>query len=130
MKKFQITLNEKQLLLIANCIEDCSRFMAGETDMANCTSNLKHFGDIRKELRNITPYIVPELVEKYGQFAYYPWNGGECPNMAQRKFIAESYYLYREMLHVYTVCRGINNVYSSPTLRCADSGEPIEIKEL
>lgn len=30
-------------------------------------------------------------------------------------------------LHRYNVANGRDNVYSSPTLRCKDSGEPIEI---
>lgn len=126
MKKYQITLHETQLRLIAECLEDCSRFMAGQTDMANCTSRLQNMREVRDQLKELHRTVVPEL----GHGSSYPWNGLGCPNKAQRIFIAGSYYLYREMRHADVVSRGIDNVYSSPTLRCADSGEPIEIKEV
>lgn len=126
MKKYQITLNENQLRLIAECLEDCSRFMAGQTDMANCTSKLQNMREVRDQLKELHRTVVPEL----GHGSSYPWNGLGCPNEAQRIFIARSYYLYHEMRHADVVSRGIDNVYSSPTLRCADSGEPIEIKEV
>ena len=41
--------------------------------------------------------------------------------------IAKTYYLYREMLYRYNQANGIHNVYSSPTLRCENSGEAIKI---
>lgn len=43
-------------------------------------------------------------------------------------FIARSYYLYREIYHQHNLAEGIDNVYTSETLRCADSGEPIQVK--
>ena len=61
---------------------------------------------------------------------FYKWSGGNCSNEWQRKFIAESYYLYREIRHFDAVNRGVDNVYRSPTLTCADSGMPIVIEEL
>lgn len=129
-KKYQITLNERQLRLIADCLEDCSLFMAGQTELHNCISKLEHRQKAADTLKMAYRDVVPDLAAKYGTNTYYPWNGGECPNEAQRKFIAESYYLYREIRHFDVMNRGVDNVYSSPTLRCADSGEPIEIKEL
>ena len=32
-KKYQITVNEHQLNLIAACIEDCARFLCGQTEL-------------------------------------------------------------------------------------------------
>ena len=34
-KKYRITLTEHQLMLIANCVEDCHRFASGQTELAN-----------------------------------------------------------------------------------------------
>lgn len=123
MRKYTITLNEEQMLLISRCIEDISRFLGGDADLFHTVSTLKNWKEIQARLRNAEPLIAPELEPN----ANYGWNGGDCPNEHQRKLIAQTYYLYREMLHQYTVANNIHNVYSSPTLRCADSGEPIKI---
>ena len=127
-KKFRITVSESQLRMIANCVEDCCRFMAGQTELYNCTSMLDDMHEAHEALKGAYPYVVPELCHKYGRGAYYPWSGGGCPNEYQRKFIAASYYLYREIKHFDIVNRNVNNAYSSDTLRCEDSGMPITIE--
>lgn len=48
-----------------------------------------------KFLRELQPLVTPAL----GCGSSYSWNGGHCPNEQQRKFIAQTYYLYREMRH-------------------------------
>ena len=80
-KKYQITLTEEQLMLMAHCVEDCSRFAAGQTELYNVL-----------------------------------------------RFIARSYHLYREIYHQHNLAEGIDNVYTSETLRCKDSGESIQVK--
>ena len=80
-------------------------------------------------LRTVKPIVTPEL----GPNASYGWNGGSCPRKLQRGFIAKTYYLYREILHCLTVEHNKEedmswNVYLGETLRCADSGEPIELE--
>lgn len=129
-KKYRLTVGESQLRMIAACVEDCSRFMSGQTELYNCTSMLDDMHETHEALKEAYPYVVPELRRKYGRGAYYPWNGGGCPNEHQRKFIAASYYLYREIKHFDAVRRGVDNVYSSSTLRCEESGMPIEIEEV
>lgn len=131
-KKYQITLNERQLRLISFCVEDIHRFIGGQMELSNCTSILNNSHEIADRLKECYPLVVPELASKYGRGASYGWNGGSCPNENQRKFLAETYYLYREILHFLTKKNSNNdwNVYNSPTLTCEDSGEPIEIKEL
>lgn len=129
-KKFRITVSESQLWMIADCVEDCSRFMAGQTELYNCTSMLDDMHETHEALKNSYPYVVPALAFKHGRGAYYPWNGGGCPNKHQRKFIAASYYLYREIRHFDAIRRNVDNVYRGTTLRCADSGMPILIEEV
>lgn len=133
-KKYQITLTEEQLMLIARCVEDCSRFAAGQTELLNTllstffnsrlsTDRYLYFV-LREKLRDLQPLVTPSL----GRGASYGWNGSSCPNEEQRKFIAQSYYLYREIYHQHNLAEGIDNVYTSETLRCKDSGETIQIK--
>lgn len=125
-KKYQITLTEEQLILMARCVEDCSRFAAGQTGLGNTLLflDIRPYFVLLEKLRDLKPLVTPGL----GRGESYGWNGSNCPNEEQRKFIAQSYYLYREIYHQHNLAEGIDNVYTSETLRCADSGEPIQIK--
>ena len=75
--------------------------------------------------------VIPEL----GRRAAYSWDGGTCPDDNQRKFIAETYYLYREIYHQITLDeakhRGMSwSVYLGETLTCKNSGEPIKVERI
>lgn len=60
------------------------------------------------------------------------WCGNHCKNKKQRKFICETYPLYRDILVYFTRRRNTNewSVYNSDTLRCELSGTPIKIEEI
>lgn len=123
--KYQITLTEEQLMLMARCVEDCSRFAAGQTELYNVLRSIDMYDlSLRKKLQDLQPLVTPDL----GRGASYDWSGSGCPNEEQRKFIAQSYYLYREIYHQHNLAEGIDNVYSSETLRCKDSSETIQVK--
>lgn len=129
--KWRIELTEHQLRLMAQCIEDCHRFIAGQTDLINSTVCLEHYCELSNELAKLQPFVTPEL--EHG--ASYGWNGGSCPNYKQRKFLAETYYLYREIYHQITrdVAKYVDmgwNVYLDETLTCKESGEPIKVERI
>ena len=48
--KWRIELNEHQLRLIANCVEDCCRFIGGQMELSNSTACLKHYRELVKFL--------------------------------------------------------------------------------
>ena len=123
MKKYTITLTEEQFVIISKCVEDISRFLAGQTELHNMTSVLDNSKEIGGMLKDLKPLVTPRLEWS----ASYGWDGMHCPNDKQRKLIAQTYYLYREMRNQYNLANEIHNVYSSPTLRCENSGEPIII---
>ena len=125
-KQYRITVSESQLRMIADCVEDCHRFLAGQTELQNCTSMLDFQYEVQEELKGIQRLVTPHI----GHGSSYKWNGGACPNEWQRKFIASSYYLYREIRHFDAVNRDVDTVYRSPTLTCEDSGMPIVIEEV
>ena len=130
-KKWRIELTEHQLMLMAKCVEDCSRFISGQMELSNSTSCLKHCRHLGEELHTLQPFVPPEL----GRGASYGWNGGSCPNDHQRKFIAETYYLYREIYHQVTLDKAKDkdmdwNVYLGETLTCNESGEPIKVERI
>ena len=130
-KKWRIELTEHQLMLMAKCVEDCSRFIGGQMELSNSTNCLKHNCHLGEELSRLQPFVTPEL----GCGASYGWNGGSCPDENQRKFIAETYYLYREIYHQVTLDKAKDkdmdwNVYLGETLTCKDSGEPIKVERI
>ena len=131
--KWKIELTGHQLMLMARCVEDCCRFLTGETELSNSTCCLKHYSQLKEKLLELQPLVTPEL--SYG--ASYGWNGGSCPDENQRKFIAETYYLYREIYHQVTLDEAKSkdmdmswNVYYGDTLTCKDSGEPIKVERI
>ena len=122
-------MTEAQLRLIAKCVEDCSRFASGQTEMGNTIGYLHNSSSIMDVLRTVKPIVTPGLEPN----ASFGWNGGSCPRRLQHGFIVKTYYLYREILHRITVeCNKEEdmswNVYLGETLRCADSGEPIKLE--
>ena len=130
-KKWRIELTEHQLMLMAKCVEDCSRFIGGQMELSNSTACLKHGHHLGEELDRLQPFVTPEL----GCGASYGWDGGSCPDENQRKFIAETYYLYREIYHQVTLDKAKDedmdwNVYLGETLTCKDSGEPIKLERV
>ena len=130
-KKWRIELTEHQLRLIANCVEDCHRFIGGQMELDNSTSCLKHYSELSEELGKLQQLVTPLL----GRGASYGWNGGSCPDDYQRKFIAETYYLYREIYHQLALEEAKHkdmgcNVYLSKTLTCKESGEPIKVERV
>ena len=130
-KKWRIELTEHQLLLMAQCVEDCHRFIGGQMELSNSTACLTHHLDLSKELDKLQPLVTPNL----GRGASYGWNGGSCPNYNQRRFLAETYYLYREIYHKITldVAKYVDmnwNVYLGDTLTCNESGEPIKVERI
>ena len=130
-KKWRIELTEHQLRLIANCVEDCHRFIGGQMELSNSTACLKHGRHLGEELSTLQAFVTP-LLERG---ASYGWNGGSCPDKNQRKFIAETYYLYREIYHQLTLETAKHkdmgwNVYLGETLTCNESGEPIKMERV
>ena len=130
-KKWRIELTEHQLRLLANCVEDCHRFIGGQMELSNSTSCLTHNLELSEELGKLQQFVAPNL----GRGASYGWSGGSCPNENQRKFLAETYYLYREIYHKMTLEAAKHkdmswNVYLGETLTCNESGEPIKVERI
>lgn len=126
-KLYTITCTQDHLRLIADAVEDWSRFLAGQCEMHNATSRLAHYHEASEALETyVKPFIVPELPRN----ASYGWSGGSCPNEPQRKAIAMSYGIYRQILHFFAMRHPeIPNVYLSETLTCPEQGGLITIKE-
>ena len=100
-------------------------------ELSNSTACLEYCRTLRENLAGLQSFVTPQLRrgESYG------WNGRKCPNDNQRKFIAETYYLYREIYHQLTLETAKHkdigwNVYLGETLTCDESGEPIKVERI
>lgn len=127
MKNYQITLTEEQLHLVADAVEDWHRFLAGQCGMNHATSRLDNHHDVQEVLNNVDQLIAP-----HGRGSSYGWDGSTCLNKHQKKAIAMSYGIYREILHYFAMQHTDNdwNVYKGNTLTCDEQGELIKIKEI
>ena len=112
-------------MLIANCVEDCHRFICGQTDLHNTISRIES-SDKRNQLRRRL-WILPRLIDsELPPNATYDWAGNGCKDEHRRKFIAKTYAIYREILY-----KVVNNgVYKYPTLTCEEGGELPIIEEV
>ena len=129
--KWRIELTEHQFMLIAKCVEDCHRFIGGQMELSNSTACLERHCELSEELGKLQKLVTPLL----GRGVAYGWDGGSCPDDNQRKFLAETYYLYREIYHQLTLEDAKHqdmswNVYSGDTLTCNDSGETIKVERI
>lgn len=130
-QKYTLTVTESQLRLIADCVEDMSRFMVGQMELWNATSILDNFVELKERLNDLHSLVTPDLPRN----ASYGWNGGECPNKNQEEFIAKTYAIYREIRHR---LRMLNkdpndenyNVYDSSSLTCELGGELPKIEKV
>lgn len=125
-KLYIITVNRDQLMLIANCIEDISRFVSGQPCMTNtlCSMLAKHDNDctkrdeIEEHLYAVKSIIFPEL----SKHASYGYNGGSQSDLIRKNLIGNTYQIYREILHFLAVDEKWNNVYSGITLPSGNLG--------
>lgn len=132
MKKYTITCTEEQLNLIADAVEDWSRFLAGQCGMNHAAWTLEHPERCRQLQDTLEEKIPPIVVPDLPPHASYSWNGGSCKVEAQRRAIAMSYGIYRQILHFKACQRPKDkwNVYQGETLTCKEQGPLIQIQEI
>lgn len=133
MRRYTITCSEEQLRLISAAVEDYHRFLAGQCSLDHATSVISPVEKIREARKildeQVRPLIVPALIHPG---ASYDWAGNGCPNDVQRRQIAMSYGIYREILHFLAVEGGrMDSVYCHSTLTSEEQGPlvHIEVKE-
>ena len=123
-KLYNLVVNEEQLMLISRCVEDCSRFAAGQFEMFNTASyasvdakyqfDQSKMEEIAKECRKRG--LIPAL------------EGGIELSYNATPFIGNTYQIYREILHFFALRKNWNNVYSGRTLPSGTLGR-IKIEE-
>lgn len=120
MKKYIIELSEHQMRLIANCLEDVSRFASGQWEMRYTIEEIlrglpfdeqmKRRSEAEESLRQTKKVLFPD----YPDNASKGYNGSE--------FIGNTYQIYRTILHQLAKDNDWDNVYSSPPLPSGNLG--------
>ena len=98
---YKITLTREQLMLISRCVEDISRYAAGDMDLQHTTETLINDMD-RTETLGIRSFIVnnsrairrrlfPDL-EDYEHIGY---DGGSKDMINRKRLIGNTYQIYR-----------------------------------
>ncbi len=129
---YRVTLTREQLMLVANCVEDISRFAAGQVELDHTMGELmedireRHdIGEIikRRQTANGALRVVRDVIhDDLHDGEYVGYNGGGSSRKSRNRLIGNSYQIYREILHRLAVDEGWDNVYSSDTLPSGDMG--------
>jgi hypothetical protein len=118
--KYKIELSKEQMRLIAQCLEDCSRFASGQWQMQNTVEamviglpfdeQIKRRDDAEELLRQAKNTLLSNMPDN-GSFSY---NG--------TPFIGNTYQIYRTILYQLAQDENWDNVYSSPALPSGNLG--------
>ena len=113
-KKYTIELSEEQMRLIADCLEDVSRFASGQWRLRNTIEEMvrglpfdeqiRRRDDAEEHLRRAKQVLIPQFADNES----YGYNSTE--------FIGNCYQIYRTILYQLAMDYDWNNVYSSPVL--------------
>jgi hypothetical protein len=123
-KKYRLIVSEKQLRLIANCLEDISRFASGQPELHYTVQTmLKEAGlPFISDCNDIVQEHLEEVTKTILGNKTYGYNGTE--------FIGNTYQIYRTILYKLALDNNWNNVYSSPPLPSGTLGSvEIEVVE-
>jgi hypothetical protein len=130
MKKYTIELSEEQMSLIAQCLEDVSRFASGQLELRYTIEQMlkglpfKEQMERRNEAEKLLEQLKRILLPEESKYSSKGYDGTE--------FIGNIYQIYRTMLYQLAIDNNWDNVYSSPSLPSGTLGTiKIElIKEL
>jgi hypothetical protein len=131
MKKYKIELSEHQMMLIANCLEDLSRFASGQSEMRYTVEEMLRGLSFDEQMKKRDE--VEELLKKAKRVLLpnFPDNASKGYNGSE--FIGNTYQIYRSILYQLAKDNNWNNVYSSPALPSGNLGtikiELVDVKQ-
>jgi hypothetical protein len=120
MKKYKIEVSEDQMRLISSCLDDVSRFAAGQYEMRYTIEQMlrglpfeeqmKRRREVEDLLRQVKRVLLPDMSDNAGK------------GYDSTEFIGNTYQIYRTILHQLAIDNDWNNVYSSPSLPSGNLG--------
>lgn len=118
--KYTIELSEEQMIIIAQCLEDVSRFAAGQYQLQHTIYEMvkelpfeeqtKRTDESNEFLRQAKKVLLPEMID----------NSSEGYN--HTNFIGNTYQIYRTILHQLAKDKNWKSVYSSPAIPSGNLG--------
>lgn len=103
-------------MLISRCVEDISRYAAGDMDLQHTTETLIDDMDrteslgirsfIAKNMISIRARLFPDLED----FEYIGYHGGSSDKINRKRLIGNTYQIYRSILHQLAIDENWNNV--------------------
>lgn len=122
-RKWQITCTEEKLRLIANSVEDITRFIGGQPQMMSCLMLFDNGNEIGEFMRrNVRPMMLPDL-----DGDCVGWNGNGATNKYVRRDVAQGYATYKSILHALATEYDWDNVHSGTPLTCEEGGELMDV---
>ena len=123
-RKWQITCTEEKLRLIANSVEDITRFIGGQPQMMSCLMLFDNGNEIGEFMRrNVRPMMLPDL-----DGDCVGWNGNGATNKYVRRDVAQGYATYKSILHALATEYDWDNVHSGTPLTCEEGGELMDVR--
>lgn len=126
-KRYTIELSEEQMGLIADCMDDVSRFASGQWQLRHTVEEIlrdlpfdeqmKRRDEVEELLRQAKRVLLPDFVDNES----YGYNSTE--------FIGNCYQISRTIMHRLAIDNNWNNVYSSPALPSGTMGT-VKIEKL
>jgi hypothetical protein len=120
MKKYRIELSEEQMRIVCGCLDDISRFAAGQVNLNYTISemlrglpideHLEKRDQVEAHLSEIKRILLPD----------HPSNASKGYNGSP--FIGNIYQIYRIMMYQLAIDNNWDNVYSSPALPSGTMG--------
>lgn len=123
-RRWRIECTEEKLRLIANSVEDITRFIGGQPQMMYCLSLFDHSNEIGEFMRdNVRPMM--NLGMKGDCVC---WNGRDTTNKYVRREVAQGYAAYKSILSALANEYDWNNVHSGTVLTCEEGGELMDVR--
>lgn len=123
-RRWRIECTEEKLRLIANSVEDITRFIGGQPQMMYCLSLFDHSNEIGEYMReNVRPMM--NLGMKGDCVC---WDGRDTTNKYVRREVAQGYATYKSILHALATEYDWDNVHSGFILTCEEGGELMNVR--
>ena len=123
-KLYNLVVNEEQLRLIEMCVEDCSRFAAGQFGMSNTVA----YGNAGSDYE-FSMDVIHDIERECCKRGLIPaLRDGSYLKYNSTPFIGNTYQIYREIYHYLAIKYNWDNVYSGGTLPSGTLGT-IKVEE-
>ena len=123
-RKWRIECTEEKLRLIADMVEDVTRFIGGQPQMMNCLMIFPNGHKIGEYMRdNVRP-----MMNLGCDCDCVGWDGRNTTNKYVRKEVAQGYATYKSILHALATEYDWHNVHSGFVLTCEEGGELMNVR--